>query len=303
MEPLISQAMVPVIVFIGAGLILRRRLAVDFGPVSRVAIYVFSPALVFSSLVAPQLSVHDLVGIITFAAVMVIAAILVSRVTGRLIHARGPEQPGLDLVSAFSNSANLGLPLVAFSLGRPALHAAVVFVLTQVVAVNTIGAYLAGRSGVNPKAAFSRMIRLPSLWAMAIAMMAAATHLRIPGSFLTAASFGGQAYAPTVLLVLGGALADWPKKERIRPPVWSGSLIRLVIMPLIAVGVVELLAVTVPTARALVLQIAMPVAVNTLILSKEFGAGPDQVSQSIALSTLGGIVTIPLCLLLLPFVR
>lgn len=300
---LIAQAIIPVMLFIGAGFILRRRLTLDLRPISRVALYVFSPALVFGSLISPQLSGHDMFGIIVFATVMVIVSLAISRVTGWMVHARRQEQAGLDLAAVFSNSANLGLPLVAFGLGGASLHAAVIFVLTQIVAVNTIGAYLAGRGGIDPRAAFRRMARLPSLWAMGIAVIVGGVHLTMPSSLLTAAQFGGQAYAPTVLVVLGGTLADWQQGDLKRPLAWVGAGLRLLVMPVIALMVVTALSLSPHTAHALVLQIAMPVAVNALILAQEFDAVPGQVSQSIALSTLGGILTIPFWLALIPFVH
>lgn len=296
----ITQALIPVVLFIGAGFTLRRRLSLDLRPVSRVALYVFSPALVLGSLVQPQLASHDIIGIVAFAIVMVIVSLVISRTMGWILHTPRPEQSGFDLVTVFSNSANLGLPLVAFSLGKPSLHTAVIFVLTQIVAVNTLGAYLAGRSGVDPRAALRRMVRLPSLWAMGIAIVMVTLHVRMPSSLLTAAQFGGQAYAPTVLVVLGSTLADWKKGNLTRPFPWISAGTRLVVMPAIATIVVHLLGVSVDTARALVLQIAMPVAVNTLILAQEFDAVPDQVSQSIAVSTVCGLLTIPAWLLLMP---
>ena len=296
----IGHAVVPVMLLVGAGFALRRLLTVDLRPVSRVALYVFSPALGLSALVQPRLSSHDIIGIVAFAAVMVAVSLLVSRAMGRALHAPRADQSGLDLVTVFSNSANLGLPLVAFDLGKSSLHAAVIFVLTQIVAVNTIGAYVAGRSGVDPRAAVRRMVRLPSLWAMAIALVAYILHVRLPASLLTAAHFGGQAYAPTVLVVLGATLADWRGGELKRPFPWVSAGIRLILMPALAVMLVQLLAVTPAMARALVLQNAMSVAVNAIILAQGCNAAADQVGQAIALSTLGGVLTIPAWLLLMP---
>lgn len=295
----LANAVVPVVIFIASGFALRRFLVLDMRSVARIALYVFSPALILSSLVAPKLSAHDIIGIVIFAILMVGAALLVSRIIGWLLHAPRPAQSGLDLVTVFSNSANLGLPMVAFSLGRSSLHAAVIFVLTQIVAVNTLGAYLAGRGGVDPRAAFGRMLRLPSLWAMAAAIVVATLHFHLPTSLLTAARFGGQAYPPTVLLVLGGTLADWKTGDFKHTIPWVSVVARLIIMPIIAVIVVNLLTLTTNTARALVLQIAMPVAVNALVLAQEFDAVPNQVGHTIALSTLGALVTIPLWLVVI----
>lgn len=295
--------MIPVVLFVAAGFILRRTMSLDFHPISRVALYVFSPALVLNALVAPQMSLGTAMRIIVFAVMMVVGALGISRILGWLLHQTRAQQSALDLTTVFSNSANLGLPLVAFSLGQASLHAAIVFVLTQIVAVNTIGAYLAGRGGVDPLQAFRRMMRLPSLWAMMVALALLVLHLHLPSGIATADRFGSQAYAPTVLVVLGSTLADWRQRQFRQLLPWLGAAVRLIVMPLMSVLVVMILSLSTPIARALVLQIAMPVAVNALILSREFDAAPDQVSQTIAFSTLSGIVTIPLWLAFMPAIR
>lgn len=299
----ILQALIPVVVFVAAGFILRRAFNLDFHPVSRVALYVFSPALVLNAIIAPHLSFGALSKIVVFALIMLLGSMGVSRLIGWLFHQPRPSQSALDLTTVFSNSANLGLPLVAFSLGQSSLHAAIIFVLTQIVAVNTIGAYLAGRSGVDPRAAFHRMVRLPSLWAMMVAIILLVLHVHLPSGVATAARFGSQAYAPTVLVVLGSTLADWQHSQFRQFLPWFSTAARLIVMPLISVGVVTVLSLSTPVARALVLQIAMPVAVNALILAREFDAAPEEVGQTITLSTLGGIVTIPIWLAFMPAIH
>lgn len=292
----ISQALIPVALFVTAGYAVRRALGIELRPVGRVALYVFSPALVFQALVGAKLGVRDWLGIVAFAILMVVAGVMASRLLGRTLRLDAAQQAGLDLVAVFSNSANLGLPVVALSLGAAGLKVAVVYVLTQVVAVNTVGAYLAGRHGVSPGAAWRRMVRLPALWAMAGAGGLDLLHWGVPKPVLAAVSLGAQAYAPTVLLVLGGGLGDWhPGVLRTRL-LWMAGALRLVLMPAVAVGLVTVLALSPAAARALVLQAAMPVAVNALILAQEFDAAPRWVGQAVFFSTLGAALTLPLWL-------
>lgn len=94
-------------------------------------------------------------------------------------------------------------------------------------------------------------------------------------------------------------MADWKTGDFKHTIPWVSVVARLILMPIIAVIVVNLLTLTTNTARALVLQIAMPVAVNALVLAQEFDAVPNQVGHTIALSTLGALVTIPLWLVLI----
>lgn len=51
-----SQVMVPILVIVGAGYLLRRNTDFDLRPLSRVSLYLLSPALIFSSLVEAEIS-------------------------------------------------------------------------------------------------------------------------------------------------------------------------------------------------------------------------------------------------------
>ena len=298
-----GQTLLLVAVFVVAGIVLRRRLGIDSTAMSRTALYVFTPGLVFHALTQKGLSAHDLAAIVVFAASMVAAAVVLSRGVGRMLHADQGEQAALDLTTAFSNSSNLGLPLVAFTLGPTSLQAAVVFVLTQIVAVNTVGAYLASRGSMDPGAAWRRVVRLPAMWAMIAAAAVDLWHLPVPTGLATATTIAGNAYSPTVLVVLGATIADWRLADIRGALAWWSTCLRLIAMPAVAAGIVAVLPLAAPAARALVLQIATPVAINAVILSREFQAAPEQVAQTITLSTVASTVTVPAVLAVLGLVR
>ncbi|MCL8207443.1 MAG: AEC family transporter [Actinomycetia bacterium] len=298
-----GQTLLLVAAFVVAGVLLRRRLRIDSTAMSRTALYVFTPGLVFHALTQRGLSLHDLTAVVVFAAGVVLAAVLLSRGVGRALHADQGAQAALDLTTAFSNSSNLGLPLVAFTLGPRSLQAAVIYVLTQIVAVNTVGAYLASRGSMDPRAAWRRVVRLPAMWAMVAAALVDLLHWPVPQGLATATTIAGNAYSPTVLVVLGATIADWRLRDIRSAVAWWSTGLRLVVMPAVAAGLAAVLPLPPAAARALVLQIATPVAINAIILSREFEAAPEQVAQTITLSTVASALTVPACLTVLGLVR
>jgi predicted permease len=285
-------AIIPAACFVVAGYLLRRRLHLDLKPVSRVALYVFSPALVFSSLTSPGHLLRDVTGVLLFAAGMTVGALAISRGLGRAARLAPLDQAGMDLATMFPNSANLGLPIVTFGLGASSLRAAVLFVLTQIILINTVGAYVAGRVGVPPRLAIRRVAGLPAIWAALLAGIVVTAHVPVPPPLLTAARFGGDAYPPLVLVVLGGTLSQWHVGSR-RGVTWIAIALRLLVMPVLAWGVARGLNLPSDTAAAVVLQTAMPVAVNTLVLAQEFSTIPETVGGIVGLSTMAAIVTVP----------
>ena len=294
---LLASGLLPVACFVGAGYLLARRLKVDLHPVARVALYIFSPSLVLSTLSSPGLSLTDGLGIAGYAGIMVVVALLLSSAAGRAIAVEDADRASLRLAAVFPNSANLGLPIVAFALGGASLKAAVIFVLTQIVLINTVGAYVASRAHVRPGQALRRVLGLPSIWAMAFSVVPVAAHGALPPPVERAFRFGADAYAPTVLVVLGGSLAAWRPSHLTSAVPWTAAGLRLLIMPALGWALALVLRLPAPVGAAVILQTSMPMAVNTLVLAQEFRAGADRVAGLVGLTTSAALLTVPLWLI------
>ena len=71
---------------------------------------------------------------------------------------------------------------------------------------------------------------------------------------------------------------------------------RLLISPLIAYAVGQGLRLPELDLQVLVLQSAMPTAVNSVVLVTEFGGDAPRVARTVVVSTLMGFLTLPLVL-------
>ena len=78
-----------------------------------------------------------------------------------------------------------------------------------------------------------------------------------------------------------------------------GAGLRLLLSPLSAYSVGHLLGLTGLDLQVVVLQAAMPVAVNSLIWVTEFGGNPVRVARTIVLSTFLSFASLPTILWLL----
>ena len=72
--------------------------------------------------------------------------------------------------------------------------------------------------------------------------------------------------------------------------------IKLILPPLLAFGLVTLFRIDGLVRDVLIVQSAMPTAVNGLLLARQFNVRPDLVASVLMLSTLGSIVTIAVLL-------
>jgi predicted permease len=285
--------LIPVMLLLGTGYLLGWRLRIDPQPLSRLALYGLSPALVLAALKPKHLPGAELLWIATFSVAMLVAALLLSALLASLLHLDRARRSGLALTTAFANTANLGLPVVALVLGSRGEQAGVLFVLTQVVLLNTVGALVAGSHNPDGRL-LRRTLGLPSLWALGLVLILSALQLPLPQPVAAAAQLGSAGYVPVVLISLGITLArtrlltEWDRVALI------GTGARLLVMPALGWLILSALPLAAVAQHALLLQAAMPVAVNAYILAQEFQSAGGQVAATVFSSLLGGLLTIPL---------
>jgi len=104
-----------------------------------------------------------------------------------------------------------------------------------------------------------------------------------------------DATIPIMLVVLGAQLSHASVRGRIQPILLASGL-RLLLGPLIAVGLVALLGISGLTRQVAIVQSAMPTAVVTGVLASEFGADAEFVTATILVSTITSVATLSVLL-------
>jgi len=94
-----------------------------------------------------------------------------------------------------------------------------------------------------------------------------------------------------VVLVLGMQVAGI-RIQGARIKIAVATILRLIVSPLIGLGIVAFLRPDPVTAQVLVLQASMPSAVNTTLLAVEFQAEPDLVSGITLVTTIFSLATV-----------
>lgn len=117
----------------------------------------------------------------------------------------------------------------------------------------------------------------------------------------------GQAAIPIALILTGATLYDLFRQRSEEPISFPGltlaMMTRLLLLPAIVLGLAKLLPLSEPLKRILVLQAAMPSAMMPAVLCKHYKSDARFSLQIILLSTLIGLVTIPLWIRIgLPFI-
>jgi predicted permease len=294
---ILLQTILPVLLIAGAGYLLQRRLHVDVRTASRLALYVFSPCLAFTSLARSEMAAANLWRMAGISTLMIFAMVAVGTLLAVLLRAGKAEQTALQLTLAFGNSGNFGLSVCFFAFGQAGMDLAIIYFMASLLLSNSLGVFLASRGGAGGtwRAALRNTLTMPALYAALLGVLVNYTGWTVPTPVMRATELAAQAAVPTMLLVLGMQLT------RVRlghdsKLIGVATPARLILAPAIAVPLAAVLSMSGLPWQVALVESAMPTAVTTIILSEEFGASTQIASGMVLVTTLASIVTLTLLL-------
>lgn len=315
--PVFVAVILPLALVWGAGYVARRVLDLDPKPFSRLGLYLLTAPLIFTSLMESSITAGE-AGRILLVAVLVMALLwLLSAGLIRLLRLPAQEGSAFQLAAILTNTVNYGFPATLLALGQAGLERAVVYAVAHAVLANTVGVYIAARGqagGVGQ--ALRQVLRIPMAYAVVLALLLRWAGVSLDGtvtlwgseiallpSLYRAVELLAQAAIPIFSLVLGMQLggqnqhdgAPEPRQGGWTSPVLAG-LMRLVVSPALAWGLVRLVGLTGISAQATILEAAMPSAVISVILATEFDTQPRFVTQVVVGTTLCSMLTLTILL-------
>jgi len=164
-----------------------------------------------------------------------------------------------------------------------------------------VGVYIAARSGFSARNALLSVLKLPSIYALLLALALKLLDLQVPAGIAQGVNMAAGAYSPVVLTVLGAQMASVgiDRSERIsRKTFWAGMGMRMIAAPLAASLCLFVLGIRGMLFSVLFILASMPVAVNAVILAERFDASAKIVSRCILWTTLLSFVSLPVLIVL-----
>ena len=288
-------AVLPVGLIILIGFIVGRTIPLQRSTLSQLALFVLSPALVIDSLYRTELSIASsgklLMGFALTSSIIYGVVRLISK-----IFALSPSiRTGLTATILFPNNGNMGLPVVTFALGSAGLERAVVYMIGSSFLMFCFGPAIIQGKGILQ--GLKLIFRLPLLWAILGGVSLRLFSIKFPFELDKGIQQLGAAAIPIALILLGIQLSETRFQPRTQEIL--SAIARLLIAPLIAYFIGRFLQLEPLNLKVLVLQSAMPTAVNSFILVSEFGGDQELVAKAIVTSTLMSFITLPLVLSLL----
>ena len=261
---------------------------------NKVVLYVCLPASVL--LYAPRLEIGT--HVLALAAVpwlLLAATVALVTLATRLLGFRRDEHAVLLLCVALGNTSFLGYPLVRALLGEAALPYAVIYdQFGAFLILSTFGLYVLARYGgdATPTAGAiaKRVATFPPFLALVfgLTLMPETPPAWIAGGLQRLA----DALLPLVVLAIGLSLQLALPRDELKP-LATGLLLKLAVMPLIALAIAPLLGLTGLRHDAAVLESAMPSMVTAAALAISHRLAPRLAAALVGYGILLSLLTLP----------
>lgn len=285
-------AVLPVGLIILIGFIVGRRISLEPATLSQLALYVLSPALVIDGLYRTELSFESSSKLLGGFALTSIAIYLIVGVINRLLKFDAPLSRAITAIVIFPNNGNMGLPVATFALGEAGLERAIIYMIGSSFLMFCFGPAIIRGQGILE--GIKLTLRLPLLWAILFGLGLRLLSIKIPWELDRGVQQLGAAAIPIALILLGMQLSMARFELGIKEFILA--IARLLIAPMIAYSIGILLQLETLNLQILVLQSAMPTAVNSLVIVSEFGGDRELVAKAIVTSTLISFITLPIVL-------
>lgn len=287
----ITQNILPIFLVAAAGYGLRRWRDPDPRVLSSVVLNVFSPALVFSSLVNSRIPGGELLELSAFTVIYIGAMAVLGLLVASVLRMDRVNTAALLILVMFVNSGNYGLTLVQLRYGDEGMARAVVYYMTSTPLVYTVGVFIASLGAMAWREALGRTLRVPAVYATLLAILVYMLDIPVPAPLLRAVEIAGAGAIPVMLLVLGMQLADLRGSidYRLAGPALG---LRLVAGPLVGILIAAVVGLEGLSRSAAIVETSMPAAVFTIILATEFGLPVGAVTSIVVLGTLISPLTV-----------
>ena len=281
------SVMLPLFALVAGGYGLSRLVRLSDETLVRVITDFFMPMLVFHSVYVTDVDAGA-IGKVAAATALVLAGLLI--VSALYAYLAKAEPRSFIPPVIFMNSGFLGIPLMKLWGGFAAMNLIVIYDQVQTLFIFTLGV-LVVTGGFSARGT-RQMVRSPMLWAILGGFLFHFLRIPVPAVILRTLEFGGAGTPALAAFALGCSLSRTRLSLGIHLAV--GVLFRVVVGFLLGLGVALLLRMEGTARSVVVVASSLPSAVFGFVLPARYGVRPNHAAALVLVTTVLGIVTIPL---------
>ena len=280
-----ANNILPIILLGSAGFALGKLLHIEPRSLGRVVFYVFSPVLIFDLLIKNQLKLSEAASVIGFTVSIILTIGLLTYILGRMLKIEQTPLISILITTMFANTGNYGLPLVTFAFGDKALPYAGIYFVTTTLLFYSLGVFLASLGHMTLKEAALGLFKVPTLYAVLLALLINALHVELPLAINRAVELAANGTIPLMLVLLGLQMTKVEFSKNLRALQLSVTL-RLIAAPLLALLITALFGIQSFARQGAMTQASMPSMVSATVLAEEYQLDSKLIAAVVFVSTL-----------------
>lgn len=301
---IILDAVLPVFIVIGTGLVLRRTeilLPEADSSLIRLTINLFIPCLIAASLLGNEalrnvsnVFLPPFFGFVTVSIGIVLGLVVSCRL--RLSHPKGPGT--FAFCVGLYNYGYIPIPLVMSLFDRQTLGVLFVHNLGVEAAFWAFATILIAGQGLRD--GLRKLLNAPLLTIISMLIInAVGLYEYVPESLINAANMIGQCAVPVGMLLIGATIADQLQGVTFQTNWWvitAALLLRIIVLPAIFIFLALVLPLSAELRRVMIVQAAMPAAVFPIVVTRHYHGDISTALWVVISTSVVGLVSIPLWL-------
>ncbi len=305
---LLAVAMLLILAVPGYLLLKRKMVSEDcISGFSKVLMYVCQPCLAVYTFMNLERSAENLINIGIFACLVILIHSLM--LGGAYLILKGKSKDPIyriiTLGTTFANCAFFGIPIIE-ALMPEISSSLVVYTTIFAVVMNVIG-WTVGSAIISHDAKYISVKQIflnPSMLGLAAALLIYLYGIDFPDTVGSIVECTARMATPLSMIIMGMRLATIKIKDMFTDVrIYFTVAVKQFLMPLIAFGILLIFkGVDLDLRKTLFILCACPVASVVLNFSEIIGEGQKNAANLTLVSTILSIVTLPVMMLLLPYI-
>lgn len=301
---ILTNNIMPIFILIALGFIISKKFDISVFTLSKLNFYVFIPGFIFYNLYVTDLSLN-MIKILFFCILTLLINDLLARIISKIRKYDVGQTNAFKNSIMFNNTGNIGVSLITLIFGSApfivdgktpylseALTAQIMILVFMNITMNTIGFYNGGRAKMNIKDSVRKILTLPSIYAIPLALLLKYGQVNITTTFIwTTVEYVRGGLVSMALLTLGAQLSQ-TKFDFKNFDVNIAVFTRLIMGPILALILIYIFGFYGVIAQTVLISYSVPTAVNTALIAFECDNYQDFASQEVMVSTILSAITL-----------
>ncbi|MBO5099422.1 MAG: AEC family transporter [Clostridia bacterium] len=200
--------------------------------------------------------------------------------------------------SICSNCGFMAIPLLSAALGSDGVFYGSSYLVIFTLFYWTFGVYICTED-IKKCLSLKSILINPGVIGVIIGLVLFFTQIKLPYVLSESVSFMASLNTPLAMLILGSYLVKVDVKKAFKnTAMYFVCFVRLILIPLLAVFILSLLKIDPGVSKAVLICAACPVATVTSLFATKYDLDSVYASETVAISTIISILTIPLIIII-----